>query len=331
MSALHRFLGFTAIASVVFVFWLALTSHKAPPPAPPRESSGVARVGNNVLTETAFIELLQQRGQRRPQSFDTREQRHTLVEEWVRAESIYAKALESGFDRRPDIAAAVRKLILNKFQEEQLSLRPAPAVSPQDIEAFYRQHAASFRTDEAVKGAFLLLRTSPKMTSEKLAQRRAEAEAIRQRALMGEDFGTLAVKYSEDQTTRYQGGLTAWLTRDKATSGGACVPEVGAALFAAVKPGEVTPLIETSNGIFIVKLLEQRPASAQPLSQVRDILRQQLMRAHEQDRQQAWFSEMKAGLSIEINGTLLESLVVPAANDKPPELPGPQTAQARTP
>lgn len=85
-------------------------------------------------------------------------------------------------------------------------------------------------------------------TDEELAEIKAKAEEVLQKALAGEDFGTLAKQYSEDATAEEQG---KYLMYDD----GNTVEEYEAAV-KSLQPGQIYPtLVETDYGYHIIKLI----------------------------------------------------------------------------
>ena len=80
---------------------------------------------------------------------------------------------------------------------------------------------------------------------------RNELNALRQRVLDGAQFSMLATLYSEDQASAVKGGELGFFNR------GVMVAEFEAAAF-ALKPGEVSPVIETQFGFHIIQLIERR-------------------------------------------------------------------------
>lgn len=74
---------------------------------------------------------------------------------------------------------------------------------------------------------------------------------LRSRLLAGEDFSTLARKYSADPTVVGNGGDMGWVGR------GALVPEFEAMAF-KLKPNEISMPVETDFGFHIIQLLERR-------------------------------------------------------------------------
>lgn len=80
---------------------------------------------------------------------------------------------------------------------------------------------------------------------------RAELATLRERILKGEKFSMLATLYSQDPGTAKNGGEVGFFSR------GDMVGEFESAAF-ALKPGEVSPIIETQFGFHIIQLIERR-------------------------------------------------------------------------
>ena len=80
---------------------------------------------------------------------------------------------------------------------------------------------------------------------------RTELAALRERVIKGEKFSMLATLYSQDPGSATKGGELGFFSR------GDMVGEFEAAAF-ALKPGEVSPIIETQFGFHIIQLIERR-------------------------------------------------------------------------
>src|SRR6266498_1090209 len=94
-----------AIWGVLAAVAVAMVSCGRGPKAPlePKRIPGVAKVGEAIISEAAFRELLQQRARSQPEKLVTLEQKEALLDELIRPEAIYEKARAGGFDQRPDI------------------------------------------------------------------------------------------------------------------------------------------------------------------------------------------------------------------------------------
>jgi len=292
-----------------------------------QELAGIARVGERSISEEDFKDLLARRVKSSPEAFATLEQKERLLEELIRTEAIYTKAIAAGFDQRPDIAAAIKKLVVGRFQGEQLSNRASTPITDADARRFYDQNKSRFAQPPAVNGAVIFLKTSAKAGEEQVARRREEAEAIWQQASIadGAQFRTLAALHSEDQTSRYRGGATGWITRENLVED--WDPAVLDALFLLDQPGAFAPLVATPRGFYLVKLVEKRAASVKPFEQVRERIAHDLKHAREEEREREFYAAMKSGLNIEINREALQSISLPQEIQAPPPTPGAQTAR----
>ncbi len=80
---------------------------------------------------------------------------------------------------------------------------------------------------------------------------RTQLAELRERVLKGEKFSMLATLYSQDPGSAKKGGELGFFSR------GEMVSEFESAAF-ALKPGEVSPIIETQFGFHIIQLIERR-------------------------------------------------------------------------
>ena len=91
----------------------------------------------------------------------------------------------------------------------------------------------------------------PIISNEEIDMVKDKLNALRNRALKGEDFATLANLYSEDPGSMHKGGDLGFVGR------GEFLPEFEAAAF-SLKPNEISPVIKTDKGYHIIQMIERR-------------------------------------------------------------------------
>jgi parvulin-like peptidyl-prolyl isomerase len=140
------------------------------------------------------------------------------------------KAIEQGMDKKPAVRLQVlfqnARAVAIKYAEDKLQSRMK--VTDAEVDAYLASH--------------------PEMDTDK--QLRTQAEEILKRARGGEDFAKLAQEFSSDGS-KDQGGDLGWFGR------GRMVPEFEKAAY-ALKPGEISNVIETRYGFHIIKLEERK-------------------------------------------------------------------------
>ncbi|HAK29047.1 MAG TPA: peptidylprolyl isomerase, partial [Sphingobacterium sp.] len=91
----------------------------------------------------------------------------------------------------------------------------------------------------------------PKLTDAEKKEQREKIEGIRKQIVDGSDFGTMARIYSQDPGSAPYGGDLGFGTRDN------YVKEFSAMAF-KLKPGEISPIVESKYGFHIIQVLERR-------------------------------------------------------------------------
>jgi parvulin-like peptidyl-prolyl isomerase len=149
-------------------------------------------------------------------------------------------------------------------------------VTDAEAEAYYDAHREDFRRDE-VRVRHILVRTLPTSSPEQRAGLRAKAEGLRARILHGESLASLAKALSDDEASRGKGGELPKFGLGQAAAA------FEAAAF-ALKPGELSPVVESPAGFHILELIERIPGGLPPYDSVQDGIKRRLL---EQKREQA--------------------------------------------
>jgi parvulin-like peptidyl-prolyl isomerase len=273
------------------------------------EAGVLARVGGNAISAAAFQEEMsrRQRGQ-------TLADREALLQELIRLESLYAKAVAAGYDRQPELVQQFKRLVADRYERDQAPrLGEAPKPSEEQARKYYQDHLPRFTQPEQARVALIHLRVPLKAEPERRQARRQEAGKVREVALARAEaepsFGELAQAHSEDQATRYRGGDCGWIVRGRpAYRWGQKVLE---AMFALRKPGEISSVIEAEDGFYLVKLIESKPRQTEPFAQVREQIQHRLGQAMAEQHRQQVLRELTAGVPVEVHLELLQQIEPP--------------------
>ena len=123
-------------------------------------------------------------------------------------------------------------------------------VSPREIDQFLERQKKMPSESNEYNVSHILVAVPQAATPEELDEATKKADEVYQKATGGEDFGRLAVAYSNAQTA-LEGGSLGWRK-------GPELPTFLAEVIAGMKAGDVTKPIRTPSGFHILKLNEMR-------------------------------------------------------------------------
>jgi peptidyl-prolyl cis-trans isomerase SurA len=161
--------------------------------------------------------------------------------EQLKAEGLTESELKKKYREQLGNQMMIDRLISSKLSKV--------SVSTKEVKDFYQTYKDSIPDQpDAVKLSHILLeiKTSP----ETLDSVRKVGEGILERAKKGEDFAKLASWYSDDPTGKEGGDLGFFKKGDM-------IPKFEQVAF-ALKPGEISDVVQTDLGFHIIKVEEKR-------------------------------------------------------------------------
>lgn len=142
------------------------------------------------------------------------------------------KAVQQGLDKKPDVRLQVllqhARAVASKYASD-IKLQDKMKASDDEVTAYLAAH--------------------PEMDTDKI--QRAKAEEVLKRVRAGEDFATLAKEFSTDPGSKDKGGDLGWFGT------GQMIAEFEKAAF-ALKPGEVSDVVQSPYGFHIIKVEERK-------------------------------------------------------------------------
>ena len=183
--------------------------------------------------------------------------------------------------------AMKEQLIL--FTLESQEVRHRVMVSDADLKRFYERHLTLFMLPEEFRISQILLLPRKAESRKDL---RARAQEVYEKLRKGGDFDDLALRYS-DAPDATRGSALGFIRQ------GELAPPIERAV-AALQPGQVSELVETSQGIHIIRLEEKKAAQFRSLEEVKTELQGLVFQQKSADRYQRWLTEMKSKAYIEV-------------------------------
>ncbi len=187
--------------------------------------------------------------------------------------------LKSDFRRNLAIQQLIDKEVVNKV-----------SVSDEDAKKFYDENPDNFKQPELVKASHILVSVAPDADQAAKDEARKKIESIEKELKGGADFAELAKKNSQCPSSK-QGGDLGYFQR------GQMVKPFEDAAF-ALKPGEVSGIVETRFGYHLIKVVDHKDASTIDFATVKDRIIQFLKQQKIQEKVEDYVEKLRAKADI---------------------------------
>ncbi|MFQ5382846.1 MAG: peptidylprolyl isomerase [Dehalococcoidia bacterium] len=284
----------------------------------------VARVGATEITKVDVIERAKAVRARMKTDISTVDFYRKVLDEMIGAELLHQAALSKGYaasetevsgqldavrSRFPNEAAFTQELSNQGLSLEKLKvmmakdmsidkfiraeIAPRASVSEAEKKKFYEENSEKMKRPEQARVSHILVKVEPEAPPEARAQAKKKAEDLRRRVEAGEEFAAVARESSDDPGTKAQGGNLSWVSR------GQTVPAFEEAAF-ALKPDEMSGVVETQFGYHIIKLFERKPAESIPYEEAQARIESFLTEQRLQEEVRAEVAALRAKAKVEI-------------------------------
>jgi peptidyl-prolyl cis-trans isomerase SurA len=132
-------------------------------------------------------------------------------------------------------------------------------ITPRELDQYLEHQKKTASASNEYNVAHILIAVPQDAKPAQLAQAQTLAHQIDDRAHNGEEFGALAVAYSQSESA-LEGGSLGWRK-------GTELPTFLADVVARMSPGDVSDVLQTPSGFHIVKLLDRRSAGGPQIVQ----------------------------------------------------------------
>ncbi|HET8714121.1 MAG TPA: peptidylprolyl isomerase [Gemmatimonadales bacterium] len=233
----------------------------------PADSAGRMTMRRQVLDRLIELELLVQQAQRDTsirvtdqEVLDQVEQTYQNVRKQFRSENEFRDQIRqarfgSVEEWRRWLADQQRRELyaqrLIEAQRQKGKLRPIPPTEAQMREFWDQNRAQQPKRPATVSFRQIVIKPAPDSAARHAALALAESLVVELRK--GADFATAAKRFSGDSASAAQGGELGWFRR------GVMVKEFEDMAF-RLRPGEISPVVETSFGFHIIRVERTQPA-----------------------------------------------------------------------
>ena len=138
-----------------------------------------------------------------------------------------------------------------------------PQVTDADIQTYYQQHLADYKTQDEIKTRHILISVPKGADAKTDAAAKAKAEDVLKQIKAGGNFADLAKKYSDDPGSKESGGELGMQPASM------FVPEFSKAAM-ALNPGQTSDLVKSQFGYHIIQTEEKHAAGTKSLAEVKD-------------------------------------------------------------
>jgi peptidyl-prolyl cis-trans isomerase C len=269
---------------------ILLSQSKVPKPVP---SDLLKKAETAAVNQLVSSEVLYQAGLKMDNKDLDKEVQEQIAKRKAQFPSSaeYEKALRQNGLTEKDLNVLMRKeIVINNLLEKEVVSKVA--VTDAEEKKFYDANKDKFKREESVRASHILIGVDEKASAEDRKKAKEKAESIRKKIAAGEDFATLAKKESTCPSASRGGDLGYF-------SKGQMVPEFEKAAF-ALKPGEVSNVVETKFGYHIIKLQEKKPAGNVTFDEAKKNIEEYLKAQKIREGVNAYLDKLRKQAKIEI-------------------------------
>ncbi len=262
------------------------------------DGPAVAKVGITPITRDQIVDAIRAQGSAAPRRYKDVAEVKSFVEDQVRLELLAQAALERGLDHDPEVIAAARKIMVRKLLERDLGEatfnEEGVVVSESQMQAYYDRNRDQYMQPEMRRIAHIQL--SPDDKGQATA-----AGLIAELATKADNkapFKTMAQKFSTATDSKDRGGELLFKTKQEMAT------EYGVS-FAndvfALATNDISPQpVQSTKGWHVVRVVAVREALTRPLDEVRDEIREKLLKNQRSVAFDRYLSELRTRYPIAI-------------------------------
>lgn len=278
--------------------------------------------------------------------YSTLERKKEFLDNLIRFEVLAREAERQGLAKDPEVQNTLKKIMVQKLVQKNFQDAGAVEVPEAELQKYYDEHREEYVRPKRVRVAAVVL-PAPVGTPE-----RAKKLAVAQRALSklrAEEkknalaFAQIVTEFSEDPATKAVSGDLQFKSHEELAK--AYSKEVADAAF-ALKPGQTSGVVQSAQGLYLLKYTGEQPELNRTLEQVKTQIQNKLQRERKTKEFDEWLKKLRQQAKVTVDEKALDAIEVqgappgagmgfppghggPGVPGQPPAAPVPVPAQPR--
>lgn len=256
------------------------------------DDTQLATIKKDLLERLINRELLFQETQKRGIRVQEQvvSQQMKAIRDRFPSDDEYKKALKGMDLSEPQVRSQIVKgLAIQEFVSKQFEEKAT--ISAEESRDYYAKNPDAFKQPEQVRASHILIMVDPKADQAKKDEAREKMAQIQQRLKKGDDFAALAKDLSECPSSE-KGGDLGYFGR------GQMVKPFEDKAF-AMKPGEVSDIVETDVGYHLIKVAEKKPETTVAYEEIKGRLDEYLRKTKVDDQLTQYVDALKGKARVE--------------------------------
>jgi len=184
-----------------------------------------------------------------------------------------------------------KKILRSKFVHSTVKVEQKPG--ERELTEFFLRNADQYRVNESYRPAHILFRIPQEATPEQIRGVRKKSQKVLEKIKEGADFVKTAMEYSEDPSSRKEGGDLGYFRK------GELLPALEREAI-KLQVGEVSDIVRTEFGFHILKLLDRKGGEPPPFEEIKERVQADYYEKEFEKAYQQFLSKLKEKSVIEI-------------------------------
>jgi parvulin-like peptidyl-prolyl cis-trans isomerase-like protein len=289
------------------------------PQKSPKKSGPVVASGKGItITADEFKARLDEQSPFIRARYSSLDRKKEFLDNLIRFEVLAKEAERQGLDKDPDVQNTLKKIMVQKLVQKNFQDTTGTGDVPDaDVQKYFDDHKDEYNRPRRVRVAAAIW-NAPQVSPDR-AKKLAAAQKALAKLKIEEKKNTLAfaqivAEFSEDPATKAAQGDLQFKSYDELVK--AYSKEVADAAF-KLKAGETSPVVQSPQGIYLLKYTGEQPELVRTVDQVKAQIASKLHREKKTKEFDEWLKKLRETAQVTTDDKALDAVEVAAAPATP--------------